>query len=60
MKQKENIECKILINKAVALYLRRRSRRLRRAGGGILSNNQIFFSNAFDLAIFFVHLGLKK
>ena len=34
LKLKEDIECKFLSNKAGALCLRRRSRRLRRAEGG--------------------------
>jgi len=33
MKVNENIECKLLMNKAGALWLRRRRRSLRRAGG---------------------------
>jgi len=33
MKQKENIECKFLINNVVSLFLRRCRRRLYRAGG---------------------------
>ena len=41
MKLKENIECKVLINKAGALFLRWRSLRLRRALGGQRFNNSL-------------------